>query len=108
MLEAKAKDSPSEDRHSQGQRQKCSRPRPRTQTQVFSKKKLFKLFSGDLKKKGLEKKFSADLQNFNYSKNTAVLKPRTGQFLMTWGFETKAKDFKMCPRGRISGLQLWK
>ena len=32
------------------------------------------------KKRSL-KFFSADLQNFNHSKNIAVLKPRTGQFL---------------------------
>ena len=38
-------------------------------------------------------------QNFNCSKNSAVLEPRTGQFSRTWGFEAKAKDFKMCPRG---------
>ena len=41
-------------------------------------------------------------RNFTCSKNSAVLEPRTGQFSRprTWGFETKAKDFKMCPRGR--------
>ena len=49
-------------------------------------------------------------RNFNCSKNSAVLEPRTGQFSRTWGFEAKAKDltfeakakakdFKMCPRG---------
>ena len=38
-------------------------------------------------------------QNFNGSKNSAVLKPRAGQFSRTLGFEAKAKDFKMCPRG---------
>ena len=61
---------------------------PRTQTQVFSKKKVLKIFfSGDLQKKnGLEKHFSADLQNFNRSKNSAVLEPRTGQLSRTWGF----------------------
>ena len=38
-LEAKAKDSPSEDRPSRAQGQECSRPRqgPTTQAQVFSK-----------------------------------------------------------------------
>ena len=52
-------------------------------------------------------------QNFNCSKNSAVLEPRTGQFSRTWGFEAKAKDFKMCPRGRprgqvrSRGLHLW-
>ena len=66
-------------------------------------------------------------RNFNCSKNSAVLEPRTGQFSRTWGFEAKAKakdltfeakakakDFKMCPRGRPRGqgrprgLHLWK
>ena len=47
-------------------------------------------------------------RNFNGSKNSAVLEPRTGQFSRTWGFEAKAKDFKMCPRGqgRPRGLYL--
>ena len=46
-------------------------------------------------------------------KNSAVLEPRTGQFSRTWGFQAKAKDFKMCPRGRHRGqgrprgLHLW-
>ena len=57
-------------------------------------------------KKGLQK---GDLQNFNNSKNSAVLEPRTGLFSRTCGFEAKAKDltfeakakaFKMCTRGR--------
>ena len=91
-----AKDSLSENRHFRGQGQECSRPR--TQAQVLSKKKkgLDKSFSGDLKKKkkkvftkifqaiSTKKRFSKDFssapQNFNYSKNTAVLEPRTGQF----------------------------
>ena len=82
MLEAKAKD--------QGHKRKCS-PKKK-------KKGLHKNFLSDLqkktktKKKGLHKNFSSDLhkktfssapQNFNYSKNTAVLEPRTGQFLRT-------------------------
>ena len=82
--EAKAKDSSSEDKPSRCQGQECSRPRPRTQAQVFSKKKVFKnffhAFSG---KKRLLKFFSGDLQNFNNSKNSAVLEPRTGQFSRT-------------------------
>ena len=50
-------------------------------------------------------------QNFNGSKNSAVLEPRTVQFSWTTGFE--AKDFKMCPRGHPGGkgrpqrLHLW-
>ena len=31
-------------------------------------------------------------QNFNGSKISAFLEPRTGQFSRTWGFEAKAKD----------------
>ena len=42
-------------------------------------------------------------RNFNCSKNSAALEPRTGQFSRTWGFE--AKDFKMCPRGRPRGQE---
>ena len=43
-------------------------------------------------------------RNFNCSKNSAVLEPRTRQFSRTWGFEAKdltfeAKDFKIRPRG---------
>ena len=106
----KAKDSPSEDRLSWGQRQECSRPRTQTSS-VFKKTTnvLNYIFSGDLQKKGLQKFFSSSLQNFNVSKTSAVLEPRTGQFSRTWGFEAKAKDlsfeakakdFKRCPRGR--------
>ena len=46
-LEAKAKDSLSEDRTSRGQGQECSRPRPRTKdtgASVLQKKKVFKNF----------------------------------------------------------------
>ena len=99
------KDSLSEDRHSRGQGQECSRPRPRTQAQVLSKKKKKKKvitkifqavskkkikkkglhinFSGNLHKKPFPKNFSTAPQNFNNSKNTAVLEPRTGQFSRT-------------------------
>ena len=120
--EAKAKNSLSEDRHSRGQGQECSRPRPRTHAQVLSKKKKgpHKSFLGDLqKKKVFAKNFSSAPQNFNNLKNTAVLEPRTGQFSRTWSLKakakdltfeakTKAKDFKMCPRGqrRPRGLHL--
>ena len=100
---------------------------PRTQAQVLSKKKVFtkifqaisnkkkvftKIFQAISTKKRFLKNFSSAPQNFNNSKNTAVLEPRTGQFLRTWGleakakdltFEAKAKDFKMCPRGRPRG-----
>ena len=96
------------------------------------KKGLYKNFSGDLQKKKKKKKkvftkifqaistkkpfpknFSTAPQNFNFPKNSAVLEPRTGQFSRTWGLEAKAKDFKICPRGRPrgqgrpQGLHLW-
>ena len=97
-------DSLSEDRHSPGQGQECSRPRPRTKdtsTSALQKKKkgLHKNFSGDLQKKKVftkisqafstkkrfPKNFSSAPQNFNDSKNSAVLEPRTDQFSRTWG-----------------------
>ena len=63
MLEAK----------DQGHRCKCS-----------PKKEIFKhFFRRSPKKKGLQKFISRDLQNFNNSKNTAILEPRTGQFSRT-------------------------
>ena len=53
----------------------------------FPKKKGLKTFFRSISKKkngyGQEKQFSADLQNLNQSKNSAVLEPRTGQFLKT-------------------------
>ena len=104
MLEAKAKD--------QGHKRKCS-----------PKKKVFtKIFQAISTKKRFPKNSSSAPQNFNNSKNSAVLEPRTGQFSRTWGleakakdltFEAKAKDFKICPQGRLRGqgrprgLHLW-
>ena len=82
MLEAKAKD--------QGHKRKRS-PKKK-------KKGLHKNFSGDLQKtkkvftkifqaistkKRFLKNFSSAPQNFNNSKNTAVLEPSTGQFSRT-------------------------
>ena len=109
------------DRNARGQGQG-----PRTQAQVLSKKKSSsknffqaiskrkrssqKFFRRSLRKTRLPKNFLGAPQNFNYSKNSAVLEPRTRQFSRTWGFEAKAKDltfeakdFKMCPRGRPRG-----
>ena len=89
------------------------------------KKKVFtKIFQAISTKKRFPKNFSTAPQNFNFPKNSAVLEPRTGQFSRTWGleakakakdltFEAKAKDFKICPRGRPRGqgrprgLHLW-
>ena len=71
MIEAKAKD--------QGHKRKCS-----------TKKKIFtKIFQAISTKKRFPNNFSSALQNFNNSKNTAVLEPRTGQFSRTWGLEAK-------------------
>ena len=78
MLEAK----------DQGHNPKCS-PKKKGLEKSFSgnlkKKKLGlqKFFSGDLQKNSVEKHSSADLQNFNHSKNIVTLEPRTGQFLRT-------------------------
>ena len=72
------------DRNARGQGQG-----PRTQAQVLSKKKknLHKNFLGDLQKNSTKKRFpknfSSASQNFNNSKNSAVLEPRTGQFSRT-------------------------
>ena len=111
--EAEAKDSLSEDRHSRGQGQgqpfrgqtlsrprtgmleakdqehkrKCS-PKKRSSKIFFrrspKKKGLHKNFSSDLHKQTFSKKFfKRSPQNFNNSKNRAVLEPRTGQFSRT-------------------------
>ena len=87
---SKAKDSPSEDRHSRGQEQECSRPKPRTMnTRVSALRKKTKkrsspnFFQATSKKKRLPKNFSGAPQNFNNSKNSAVFEPRTGQFSRT-------------------------
>ena len=86
--EAKAKDSLSKDRHSRGQGQECSRPRPRTKgtsaSALQKKKKVFtKIFQAIFTKKRFPKNFSTAPRYFNNSKNSAVLKPRTGQFSRT-------------------------
>ena len=109
---AKAKDSLSEDRHSRGQGQECSRPRPRTKDtkrkcspKKKKKRSSQKFFRRSPRKKRFPKNFSTAPQNFNFPKNSAVLESRTGQFSRTWGLEAKAKakDFKICPRGRPRG-----
>ena len=71
---------------------------PRTQAQVLSKKKkvftkilkkkrkkkvFTKIFQAISTKKRFPKNFSSAPQNFNNSKNGAVLEPRTGQFSRT-------------------------
>ena len=78
MLEAKAKGT----KKILGQGQECSRPRTKnTNASIFLRRNVFKkIFPSNSKKNGLEKHFSADLQNFNRSKNSAVLEPKTEQF----------------------------
>ena len=93
--------------------QKFFRRSPKKEKKKKEKKKVFtKIFQAISTKKRFSKHFSSALQDFNNSKNTAVLEPRTGQFSRTWGleakakdltFEAKAKDFKICPRGRPRG-----
>ena len=93
MLEAKAKD--------QGHKRKCSQKKKRSSKNFSSnlqkkrssqkffrrspkKKKVFtKIFQAISVKKRFLKTFSSAPQNFNNSKNTAVLEPRTGQFSRT-------------------------
>ena len=95
------KRSEAKDRHSRGQGQECLRPRTKdTSASALQKKKkkgLHKNFLGDLQKKKVftkifqaistkkrfPKNFSSASQNFNNSKYSAVLEPRTGQFLRT-------------------------
>ena len=120
MLEAKAKD--------QGHKAQVlskKKKKKKVFTKIFqaiSKKKkkkkkkkgLHKIFQAISTKKRFPKNFSTAPQNFNFPKNSAVLEPRTGQFSRTSGleakakakdltFEAKAKDFKICPRGRPRG-----
>ena len=79
MLEAKAKD--------QEHRRKCSKKKVfKNIFQAISKKKKRssqKFFKRSPQKNVFQKKFSSASQNFNNSKNSAVLEPRTGQFSRT-------------------------
>ena len=85
----------------QGHKRKC-----------FQKKGLQIFFSGVVQKKKAKKVFANFPRGFWRfptkfvdSKNSAVLEPRTDQFLRTWGFEAKPKDLKMCPGGRPRGQE---
>ena len=79
MLEAK----------DQGHKRKCSPKKKKGLHKIFQaisrkKKKVFtKIFQAISTKKRLPKIFSSAPQNFNNSKNIAVLEPRTGQFPRT-------------------------
>ena len=135
-LEAKAKDTKKFRGQGQGQTLSRPRIKDTGAGVLQKKEGLQNFFSSDLKKKVFKNFFQAKKvfknffqaistwekqkrssqifcevsgafqQNYNGSKNSAVLKPRTGQFSRSWGF--KAKDFKMCPRvqGRPRGLHL--
>ena len=97
-LEAKAKDTKKIRGQGQGQPfrgQTLSRPRTGmfeakakdTSASAFQKKKekkvFTKIFQAISTKKRFPKNFSSASQNFNNSKNTAVLEPKTGQFSRT-------------------------
>ena len=80
MLEAKAKDK--------GHKRKCSPKKEKVFKNFFQtiskKKKVFtEIFQAISTKKRFPKNFSSTPQNFNNSKNSAVLEPRTGQFSRT-------------------------
>ena len=83
--------------------QTLSRPRggmleaKNTSASVLKKKGLHKNFSGDLQKKTLCKKFSGAPQTFNNSKNSAVLEPRQA--------EDRAIFEDLRIRGQGQGLQ---
>ena len=91
--------------------QKFFRRSPKKKKKKRSSLKIFQAIS--TKKTFSQKIFQAVPQNFNIPKNSAVLEPRDrpifedlrprGQDLT---FEAKAKDFKICPRGRPRGLHL--
>ena len=78
---------------------------PRTPAQMFSKKKVFKIFFQDFsKKKGFQNFFQTIYTILTIQK--WCCEPRTVQFLRFVGFDAKtkdlifqakAKDFKMCP-----------
>ena len=90
--EAKAKDSLSEDRHSRGQGQECSRPKPRTKdtsASALQKKVFTKILQAISTKKRFPKNFSTASQNFNNSKNSAVLEPRTSKSVLEDVLEAK-------------------
>ena len=118
--EAKAKDSLSEDRHSRGQGQECSRPRPRTKdtsTSALQKKKgLHKNFFRQSPLKNVFQKIFQVLHKI-LTIQKIVLSSSRGQANFrgleasrprprNLTFEAKAKDFKICPRGRPRGQGL--
>ena len=108
-LEAKAKDSHTEDRLSRGQVHEYSWPRPRTQAQMLSRKKdLQKKIFGDLQKKPFSKNFVRRSTNFSQLKKLCCPRAEDRAIFEAKDltFEAKIKDIKMCPRGRLRGLHL--
>ena len=83
---SKAKDSPSKDRHSQGEGQECSRPRTEdTNASVLKKKKkkkkvFRKNFRAISRKNRFPKNFSGAPQSFNNSKIVLSLSRGQGNF----------------------------
>ena len=76
----------------QGHKRKCSQKKKVIENffQAISKKRSSQIF----------RKISCVFpRNFYDSKNSAVLDRGQGYFRRFVGFEAKAKDFKMCPRG---------
>ena len=77
---------------------------PRTPAQVFSKKKVLKIFfSRSPKNNVCKKNFSGDPQNLNNSKYSAVLEPRTGQIFK--GLRLQSQGQRLDLRGQSQGLQ---
>ena len=120
-LEAKAKDtkkseaknSLSEDRHSRGQGQECSRPRTKdTSASALKKKKKRssqKFFKRSPQKNVFQKSFQALHKILTIQKILLSSSRGQGNFrgleakAKDLTFEAKAKDIKMCPRGRPRG-----
>ena len=108
MLEAKAKN--------QGHKRKCSPKKKKRSSQKFFKrfprKNVFQKFFQALHKRlTIQKIVLSSSQGQANFRGLEASRPRTRTKDLT--FETKAKDFKMCPRGRPRGqgrprgLHLW-
>ena len=115
-LEAKTKDTKKIRGQDQGQGQPFrgqtfSRPRTgmleakNTSASALLKKKVFtKIFQAISTKKRFPKNFSRAPQNFNNSKSSAVLEPRTGQFSRSRG-QGQSQGLDLRGQGQDQGLQ---
>ena len=87
MIEAKDRNARCQGQGPWTQAQVLSKTKKRSSQKFFKrspKKKVFtNIFQAISTKTRFPKNFSSAPQNFNNSKNTAVLEPRTGQFLRT-------------------------